>query len=124
MSAPVTDISSDFPHQGDIFDTDLEPVTGSEIGKRRPSLVVSNDINNRYSATVTILPVTSQASRKVYPFEVHVPRGAGGLTADSRIKANQIRTIDKRRLVRYRGTLPADYLPLVELALKVHLNMK
>lgn len=113
-----------FPRYGDIYEVNLDPVIGSEMGKRRPALIISNDINNEFSQTVTILPITSQPAEKLYPFEVFVTRGIAGLTADSRIKANQVRTVDKRRLVRFMGSLPSDYLPQVEKALKIHLNMK
>ena len=113
----------DFPRHGDIYEVNLDPVVGSETGKRRPALVVSNDINNEFSQTVTVLPITGQAAKKQYPFEVLVPKGISGLTADSRIKANQIRTVDKRRLVSFRGSLTSRYLPEVEKALKIHLNL-
>ena len=115
---------SSFPRYGDIYEVNLEPVIGSETGKRRPALVVSNDINNEYSQTVTVLPITGQPAGKQYPFEVLVPKGVAGLTVDSRIKANQIRTVDKRRLASFRGSLPSLYFPQVEEALKVHLNLK
>ena len=114
----------DSPRYGDIYEVNLDPVVGSETGKRRPALVVSNDINNEYSQTVTVLPITGQPAKKLYPFEVLVPKGVAGLTVDSRIKANQIRTVDKRRLVSFRGSLPSQYLPQMEKALKVHLNLK
>jgi mRNA interferase MazF len=113
-----------FPRYGDIYEVNLDPVIGSETGKRRPALVVSNDINNEFSQTVTVLPITGQPARKQYPFEVLVPEGVAGLTTDSRIKANQVRTVDKRRLVSFRCSLPTEYLPEVEKALKIHLNMK
>ncbi|MDP2937598.1 MAG: type II toxin-antitoxin system PemK/MazF family toxin [Dehalococcoidia bacterium] len=113
-----------FPRYGDIYDVDLEPVVGSETGKRRPALIVSNDINNEYTETVTVLPITGQPAKREYPFEVFVPKGVAGLTSDSRIKANQVRTLDKSRLVRLRGSLPPQYLPKVERALKIHLNVK
>lgn len=113
-----------FPRYGDIYEVNLDPVAGAETGKCRPSLVVSNDINNEFSRTVTILPITSQPARKLYPFEVLVLKDIAGLTAGSRIKANQIRTVDKRRLTSFRGALPSEYLPEVEQALKIHLNMK
>ncbi len=113
----------DFPRYGDIYEVNLDPVVGSETGKRRPALVVSNDINNEFSQTVTVLPITSQPARKQYPFEVFVSKRVGGLTAESRIKANQIRTIDKRRLEVFVGSLPLDYFPKIEKALKIHLNM-
>jgi mRNA interferase MazF len=114
---------SDFPQYGAIYDVDLDPVVGSETGKRRPALVVSNDVNNQYAATVTVLPITGQPAAKQYPFEVLVPAGVGGLTVDSRVKANQVRTVDKTRLVRLRGQLPAQYLPEVKKALRIHLNL-
>ena len=112
-----------FPLRGEIFDVDLEPVVGSEIGKRRPALVLSNDLSNRYASTVTVIPITSQPAKRQYPFEVLVPEGIGGLTRDSRLKTNQVRTIDKRRLVTKRGVLPGAYMPKVEKALKIHLGM-
>jgi len=113
-----------FPRYGDICEVNLDPVVGSETGKRRPALIVSNDINNEYSQTVTVLPITGQPAKKQYPFEVLIPKDVAGLTVDSRIKANQIRTVDKRRLVSFRGSLPSQYFPQVEKALKTHLNLK
>jgi mRNA interferase MazF len=116
--------SSEFPRYGDIFDVNLEPVIGSETGKLMPALVVSNDINNEYAFTVTVLPITSQPASKQYPFEVLIPKGTAGLTLDSRVKADQIRTVDKQRLVSFRGALPPQYLTQTEKAMKIHLNMK
>ena len=113
-----------FPRYGDIYEVNLDPVVGSETGKHRLALVVSNDISNEYSQTITVLPVTGQPAQKQYPFEVLIPKGIAGLTVDSRAKANQIRTVDKRRLVSFRGSLPSQYLPQVETALKIHLNLK
>jgi len=113
-----------FPRFGDIYEVNLDPIVGAETGKRRPALVVSNDINNEFSQTITVLPITSQPARKLYPFEVLVLKDIAGLTADSRIKANQVRTVDKRRLIKLRGLLPSDYYSQVEKALKIHLNMK
>lgn len=114
---------SGFPRYGAIFDVNLDPVVGSEIGKRRPAVIVSNDVNNQYADIVTVLPVTSQQAHRHYPFEVLVPRGVAGLTANSRVKANQIRTIDKARLARLRGQLPPEYVAHVQDAIRVHLNL-
>lgn len=102
----------------------LEPVVGSETGKFRLALVVSNNINNEYAATVTSLPITSQPAKRQYPFEVLIMKAVAGLTVDSRVKADQIRTVDKLRLVSLRGALPSQYLPQVEKALKIHPNIK
>ena len=69
---------------------DFEPVVGSEIGKTRPALLVSNNDNNRYAATVTVLPITSAPARRDYPDEVTVPQGVAGLSRNSRIKVSHI----------------------------------
>ena len=114
---------SGFPRYGAIFDVNLDPIVGSEIGKRRPAVVVSNDVNNQYADTVTVLPITSQQARRHYPFEVLAPRGVAGLTANSRVKANQIRTIDKARLARLRGQLPPEYVAQVKDAIRIHLDL-
>ena len=113
-----------FPHYGEIWDINFEPAIGSEIGKTRPALVVSNDINNQFADIVTVLPLTSQPASRRYPFEVVIPGNIGGLTTESRIKANQIRSLDKQRLFRFRGTLPEQYIVQVKEAIRIHLNMK
>lgn len=112
-----------FPLYGAVYETDLDPVLGSETGKLRPAMVVSNDLNNRYSQTVTVLPITGQPSIKVYPFEVMLPGGTAGLSVSSRIKVNQIRTVDKRRLKGFRGSVPSQFFPAIDKALKVHLSI-
>lgn len=114
----------EYPHYGDIFDVNLEPVTGSEIGKIRPALIVSNDTNNEFSSTVTVVPISSSLSNKVYPFEVQVAANIAGLNRNSRIKADQVRTISKHRLQHFRGKLPPAFFTEVDKAIKIHLNMK
>jgi mRNA interferase MazF len=123
-SEPKSMSERNLPRYGDIYEVNLNPVIGAETGKCRPALIVSNDINNEFSQTVTVLPITSQPARKQYPFEVLVLKDVAGLTADCRIKANQVRTVDKHRLVSFIGSLPSEYLPKVEIALKIHLNIK
>lgn len=112
-----------FPRYGDIWLAHLDPVEGAEIGKRRPALIVSRDENNQYAATVTILPVTSAPAKRDYPDEVPVPAGVGGLSKDSRVKANMVRTLGKHRLLRFMGNVPECYIPQINRALRIHLNM-
>jgi mRNA interferase MazF len=109
--------------RGDIFIAALDPVIGREISKTRPVLVVSNDQNNRYSATVTILPITSGNLEKVYPFEVFLPAGTGSLPKDSKAKADQIRTLDKGRILKRIGSLGNREILMVEKAVAVHLAL-
>jgi len=101
----------------------LDPVIGKEIAKTRPVVVISNDKNNEFSVTVTILPVTSGNLEKTYPFEVFLPKGTGSLTKDSKVKADQIRTIDKSRLVTMVGSLGAKERLQIEKAIKIHLQL-
>ena len=108
--------------RGDIFWADLNPTKGSEINKTRPVLIVSNDIANHYSSVVTILPITSK-TKKVYPFEVLLDRTEGNITFDSKIKANQIRTIDKSRLKEKIGHLSDEKMEKTDIAILLHLGI-
>ena len=89
----------------------------------RPVLVVSNNINNKHSLTVTVLPITSNIGR-VYPFDVFLLKGEGNLPKDSKVKTDQIRTIDKSRLTKEIGTVSEYIMNEAEQAIKVHLNLK
>jgi mRNA interferase MazF len=120
---------TDFEHwdwlreKGDIFWANLDPVIGSEISKTRPVLIVSNDLNNTYSDTITILPITT-STHKIYPFEVYITNEESGLINDSKIKANQIRTIDKQRLYKKISELSKEKMYDVEKAVLIHLSIK
>lgn len=114
---------SAFPRRGDVYWVDFEPILGSEIGKLRPALVVSNDLGNEHSATVTVVPISTHRGGRVYPFEALLPGGAGGLAAESRAKCNQIRAVDKRRVRSRLGTLPSRYVVSVEQALRHQLAL-
>jgi mRNA interferase MazF len=83
--------------RGEIYYADLTPTVGSEINKRRPVLIVSNDANNRVASTLTVLPITSNVSR-VYPFELLLAPKESGLPKPSKAQAQQIRTISKERV--------------------------
>ncbi len=109
--------------RGDIFIAALDPVLGSEISKTRPVLIVSNNQNNNFSATVTILPITSGSLGKIYPFEIFLPAGSGNLPKDSKAKADQIRTLDKGRLVKRIGKVDKHAMDLAEKAMAVHLAL-
>ncbi len=110
--------------KGDVYLAALDPVMGREISKTRPVVVVSNDKNNVFSGTVTILPISSQSLDKIYPFEVLLPKGSANLPKDSKIKADQIRTIDKSRIIRHLGALEASEIESAEKAIKIHLAME
>ena len=109
--------------RGDIYLASLDPVKGKEISKTRPVVIISNDKNNEFSATVTILPLTSRNLGKIYPFEVFLPQGAGNLHQDSKVKADQIRTLDNSRLINPFGKLEKATVSQIERAIKIHLDI-
>lgn len=109
--------------RGNVFLATLDPATGSEINKTRPVIVISNDINNKYSNTVTVIPLTSNTI-KIYPFEIFLKSGIANLPKDSKARTDQIRTIDKSRLVKEIGTIPSTLIENLENAIKIHLNLK
>jgi len=109
--------------RGEIYLAALDPVMGREIAKTRPVVVVSNDTNNEFSGTVTILPLTSKNPQTVYPFEVFLSKGNANLPKDSKVKADQIRTLDKGRMVKRIGALNQKDLDVIDKAIKIHLSL-
>ncbi|MBA7680785.1 Endoribonuclease MazF9 [subsurface metagenome] len=109
--------------QGEIYLCALDPVVGKEIAKTRPAVVVSNNINNKFSGTVTILPITSRNIDKIYPFEVLLEKGSGNLKKESKAKADQISTIDKTRCMSLIGELEKEDIKKIEKAIKIHLAL-
>jgi mRNA interferase MazF len=109
--------------RGFIYLAALDPVVGNEIAKTRPVVVISNAKNNEFSGTVTVLPLTSKKLRKIYPFEVYLGKGTGSLPKNSKIKADQIRTLDKSRLVKLIGELGRKQIEAIEKAIKIHLDL-
>jgi len=113
---------ANYPKRGEIWQVSLEPVEGHEIGKTRPALVISNDKNNEYSSTVTLIPITASIE-KIYPFEVFISGEDSGLPLNSKIKCNQIRTVDKLKLLKLAGEISTEIIKKVEEALLVHIGI-
>jgi mRNA interferase MazF len=86
----------------DVFLVNLDPTVGSEIQKQRPCVVISPDEMNRYIATVIVAPMTTKG--KAYPTRV-VCQFQG---KDGQVVLDQIRTVDKTRLVKKLGQISQD----------------
>jgi mRNA interferase MazF len=113
--------------RGDICVIDLDPARGSEARKSRPAVIVSNDGANTTAArlgrgVVTIVPVTSNVER-VYPFQVLLPASSTGLAADSKAQAEQVRSIDVKRVQRRVGAVPLHLMNQLDEALRLHLAL-
>ena len=90
----------------DIIRANLNPVVGSEQGKTRPVLIISEDDINKLLNIVNIIPLTSKKEgRVIYPNEAFIPKDEYGLENDSSALCHQIRTIDKKRLSKEYGNL-------------------
>lgn len=113
--------------RGDIWLADLEPVVGSEANKTRPCVLVSNDHANSRAAmlsrgTVTVVPVTGSLE-PLLAFHVLLPADETGTEADSKAQAEQVRSIDVRRLVHHVGRVPVALMRELDDALRLHLDL-
>lgn len=109
--------------RGDIYYADLSPVVGSEQGGLRPVLIIQNDIGNRYSPTVIAAAITSRMGKNKLPTHIEVYAGKVGLSKDSIILLEQIRTLDKRRLREKMGHLDEDAMQKVNNAISVSFGL-
>ena len=110
--------------RGTVLAVNLDPIVGSEANKTRPCVVIQNDIGNRYSPITIVAAITGAENvTKVYPFDVPVSRGEGGLTKDSVIHCNQIRSVDEKRFVRTLGRMSSQTMEKVDSALRISLSL-
>jgi mRNA interferase MazF len=113
--------------RGEVRLVELDPVRGAEANKRRPAVIVSNDAANTAAArlgrgVLTVVPVTSSVDR-IYPFQVLLPAGAGGLSQDSKAQAEQVRSLDAERIGEQLGRLPDRLMTSLDDALRLHLAL-
>jgi mRNA interferase MazF len=113
--------------RGDIVAVALDPARGSEAGKTRPAVVVSNDAANATATrlgrgVITVVPVTSNVAR-VYPVQVLLPAGQTGLARDSKAQAEQVRSVSVERAGKRMGRLPDAVMAKLDEALRLHLAL-
>ncbi len=109
--------------RGDIYYADLSPVVGSEQGGIRPVLIVQNDIGNKFSPTVIAAAITSQHSKANLPTHIQLRAEGSGLSKDSVVLLEQIRTIDKKRLKEKMGCLDEFSMTQINEALSVSFGL-
>src|SRR5438093_1975514 len=103
----------DFPKRGEIYLTALNPALGHEIKKPQLALVIQNDVTNRYGMTTIVAAITSKVSIPPYPNEVVIQPSTTGLQVLSTVRLDQIRTVDRRRLLKRLGRADADVMRMV-----------
>lgn len=109
--------------RGDIYYADLSPVVGSEQGGIRPVLIIQNDMGNRHSPTVIAAAITSQMNKAKLPTHIELVGQNCGLTRDSVVLLEQIRTLDKRRLREHMGRLEGTLMDDVDRAIAVSFGL-
>ena len=111
-------------HRGDIFLVNFDPTLGHEIKKTRPALVIQNDVGNRYSPLTIVAAITSSLSPVPFPVEVVVAASrTNGLTVASAIRLDQIRTIDRQRLLKRLGVADPATMRKVDEALRISVGL-
>ncbi|MBI4337475.1 MAG: type II toxin-antitoxin system PemK/MazF family toxin [Chloroflexi bacterium] len=109
--------------RGEVYWVNWNPARGSEQAGIRPSLVIQNDVGNRYSPTTIVAAMTTAAERP-YPFTVDIPATESGLPRDGTVNLSAIMTVDKGRLVNHCGTLSAERMRQVDAALMRSLGLR
>ena len=110
--------------RGEIYYADLSPVVGSEQGGVRPVLIIQNDTGNRYSPTVIAAAITSQTGKARLPTHIELPvEEECGLTKDSVVLLEQVRTLDKRRLRERMGRVDERIMEKIDTAIAVSFGL-
>ena len=108
--------------RGEIYIADLDPIVGSEQGGERPVLVIQNNVGNTYSPTVIVLAITSRYQKKKN-MPTHIPIESSDLAMNSIVLVEQVRTIDKTRLIHYIGRASKESMEAVDKALKISIGV-
>ena len=112
-----------YPKRGEVYLVNFEPTIGAEIKKTRPALILQNDVSNQYSPITVVAAITSQWAEPLYPTEVLIILPEGGLELDSVVLLNQIRSIDKQRLIKRLGNLKSETMEQVDTAIQISLGL-
>lgn len=112
-----------FPKRGGVYLVRFDPTEGSEIKKTRPALVLQNDIGNRFSTITIVAAITSKFHLPLHRTNVLVQAPEAGLKIDSVVRLDQIRSVDKQRLVKRLGTVKPATMVKVDQAIKISLGL-
>jgi mRNA interferase MazF len=110
--------------RGELYLVAFDPTIGREIKKTRPALIIQNDVGNRYGDLTIVAAITSKISPVVFPVEVLVkPSGANGLTVLSAVLLDQVRTVDRQRLIKRLGAMEPSVMQRVDDAIQISLGL-
>ena len=112
-----------FPRRGDIYLVNFDPTAGAEMRKTRPALVIQNDIANRHSPITIVAAITSRFEAPPYPTEVVIEPGESGLSQRSATLLNQVRSVDRKRLVKRIGRAGPAAMQQVDQAIRISMGL-
>ncbi|MGO9256327.1 MAG: type II toxin-antitoxin system PemK/MazF family toxin [Bryobacteraceae bacterium] len=110
------------PRRGEIYLVAFDPAAGYEIQKTRPAVVIQNNVSNQYSPITIVAAISSQFGDPPYPREVVISPGSG-LSKPSAVILNQIRSVDRKRLIKRLGAVDAASMRRVDEALRISLGL-
>jgi mRNA interferase MazF len=111
------------PRRGEIYLVTFDPTLGHEIRKTRPALIIQNNVSNQYSPITIVAAISSQFGNPPHPREVVLQPGKSGLQKSSAVVLNQIRSVDRQRLVKRLGVVDAVTMRKVDEALLISLGL-
>jgi mRNA interferase MazF len=111
-----------FPRRGEVYLVNFDPTIGHEIQKTRPAVIIQNDVSNQYSPITIVAAISSHFGNPPHPREVILP-SKSGVSKPSAVILNQIRSVDRKRLIRRLGTLDGPTMRKVDEALVISLGL-
>ena len=109
--------------RGFIYLANLNPIKGSEEGGTRPVLVISNNNGNHHSSILIVAPITTRGSHRMMLTHVKLQRRVKTLDGPAYVMLEQIRVIDKVRILDYLGSISQEQMADVEVALLISLGL-
>lgn len=109
--------------RGDIYYADLSPIVGSEQGGYRPVLIIQNDVGNKYAPTVIVAVITTRKTKADLPTHVWL-NAECGLPKESMAECEQVRTLDKKRLKDFMGSVSKEVMREIDKGLKISLGVR
>jgi len=114
---------STFLRRGSVYLVRFDPTEGSEMKKTRPALIIQNDIGNRFSNITIVAAITSKFQLPLHRTNVLIKAPEGGLSVDSVVRLDQIRSVDKGRLLKRLGGVKPTTLTKVDHAIQISLGL-
>ncbi len=111
------------PRRGEVYLVNFDPTVGAEIRKTRPAIIIQNDVGNCFSPITVVAAITSRFEHPLYPVEVLIRSPEGGLEIESVAALNQIRSVDRRRLIKKLGDVKKHTLDQIDHALRISLGL-